>query len=101
MIFYPDDFIRTQGTDFLVRYLHAVDAQLHFAVARDLDGIVDRIHLQPRQHQLLEQVNAVGRGLLLAFGRINNLPVYFAPLCRSGYRDVVESKGFFCQINLT
>ena len=101
MIFNPDDFIRAQGTDFLVCHFHSIDAQLYFAVARNLNGIVYWINLKTREHQLLQQINAVGRGLLLAFGRINNLPVYFAPLCRSGYRDVVESKGFFCQINLT
>ena len=67
-----------------------------FTVTRNLNGIVYRINLKTREHQLLQQINAVGRGLLLAFGRIDNFPVYFASLCRSSYRDVVESKGFFC-----
>ena len=80
MVFHTDDFIRPQGTDFLSGYLHSVDAHLYFAVARYLDGIVYRVYLDAGKHQLLEQVYAVGRGLLLAGRRIDDFPVHFAPL---------------------
>ena len=101
MVFYADDLVRAQGTDFLVCHFHSVDTQLYFAITRNLNRIVYRIYLQAREHQLLQQIDPISRGLLLAFGWIDNLPVYFAPLCRGGYRDIVESKGFFCQKNLT
>ena len=80
VVFHTDDFIRTQGPDFLGCHFHPVDAHLYFAVARYLDGIVYRVYLDAGKHQLLEQVYAVGRGLLLTGRRIDDFPVHFAPL---------------------
>ena len=88
MIFDPDDLGRKKGLHFGLLHLHPIDAKLHHPIARQFDGMVHDIHHHPRQHQLLQQLDAIGRSLHLLFGGIDNFAVRLRGLVGGchGYR---------------
>ena len=83
MILNTDNIRWLQGLDLLLLHLHTIDAQLHRAIAHHLDRVIQRIHLDAGQHQLLQQLNAIARSLHLSLRGKDQLPVRAGGLGRA------------------
>ena len=83
MILNTDNIRWLQGLDLLLLHLHAIDAQLHGTIAHHLDRIIQRIHLDAGQHQLLQQLDAIAGSFHLSLRGEDQLSVRTSGLCRA------------------
>ena len=101
MILNADNIRWLQGLDLLLLHLHTIDAQLHRAIAHHLDRIIQRIHLDTGQHQLLQQLDAIARGFHLSLRGKDQLPVRAGGLGRATDRHPLQGDRILTEQDLT